>query len=246
MEYYLYHHGIAGQKWGKRNGPPYPLDASDHSSSEKKAGWKKSLDKKDNSDNSDKSKEKWHLSDKQKKAIKIGAAAVGTALLAYGAYKFSQSEKFGNLIKAGKRVAYKTLNHGYSASQADDEEARIWKDMLWDSACDDYENGDIRSLRSNLAGMMSALPHLQKFNNTHPGEQNDFDRMMSYIDNNGIKIREKLDTSKVGLFYDKNKPHGFQYTNFDYYDAVSTLEDNFCDERIADVKKLYSLLFGKW
>ena len=23
----LYHHGIKGQKWGKRNGPPYPLDA---------------------------------------------------------------------------------------------------------------------------------------------------------------------------------------------------------------------------
>ena len=24
----LYHHGVKGQKWGVRNGPPYPLDAS--------------------------------------------------------------------------------------------------------------------------------------------------------------------------------------------------------------------------
>lgn len=41
----LCHHGIAGQKWGKKLGPPYPIAASAHSASEKKAGWRKSLDK---------------------------------------------------------------------------------------------------------------------------------------------------------------------------------------------------------
>lgn len=40
---YLAHHGILGMKWGVKNGPPYPLGSSAHSSSEKKAGWRKSL-----------------------------------------------------------------------------------------------------------------------------------------------------------------------------------------------------------
>lgn len=40
---YLAHHGILGQKHGKRNGPPYPLKPGDHSASERKAGWRKSL-----------------------------------------------------------------------------------------------------------------------------------------------------------------------------------------------------------
>lgn len=45
MQYYLKHHGILGQKWGKRNGPPYPLGAEDHSAAEKKAakGYTKEL-----------------------------------------------------------------------------------------------------------------------------------------------------------------------------------------------------------
>lgn len=42
----LAHHGIMGQKWGRRNGPPYPLSPGAHSSAEKKANWEQSLDKK--------------------------------------------------------------------------------------------------------------------------------------------------------------------------------------------------------
>ena len=40
---YLAHHGILGQKWGRKMGPPYPLGASDHSAAEKKEGYKKSI-----------------------------------------------------------------------------------------------------------------------------------------------------------------------------------------------------------
>ncbi|MBQ8134793.1 MAG: hypothetical protein IJ192_10380 [Clostridia bacterium] len=105
MEYYLYHHGILGQHWGQRNGPPYPLNGSDHSVSEKKAGWRKSLDKgSDTSYTNGKknSKEKKHLTDNQKKAIKIGAAVVATALVTYGTYRLVKSGKLDTLAKAGK------------------------------------------------------------------------------------------------------------------------------------------------
>lgn len=41
QEQYLEHHGILGQKWGVKNGPPYPLGGGDYSKSEKKAIYKK-------------------------------------------------------------------------------------------------------------------------------------------------------------------------------------------------------------
>lgn len=37
----IQHHGILGQRWGKRNGPPYPLGGGDYTPSEKRAIYKK-------------------------------------------------------------------------------------------------------------------------------------------------------------------------------------------------------------
>lgn len=109
--YYLAHHGILGQKLGKKNGPPYPLDASDHSASEKKAGWRKSLDKGGKSEDNNKKKskeirapEKKGLTDKQKTALKVGAALAVTALAAYGTYKLNESGKLDSLIEKGQKA----------------------------------------------------------------------------------------------------------------------------------------------
>lgn len=68
-ESYLEHHGILGQKHGVKNGPPYPLKPSAHSASERKAGWRQSLD--------DPKKKKELV----KKAV-IGGVALGTVAAA--------------------------------------------------------------------------------------------------------------------------------------------------------------------
>ena len=106
----LSHHGILGQKWGKRNGPPYPLDYEAHSRTEKSRNSKARIDgkasttgsiKKSKNSNvtkinsskksskSEKDTKKKGLTDKQKKIIKgvaVGAgvaAAIGLSAYAY-------------------------------------------------------------------------------------------------------------------------------------------------------------------
>lgn len=95
---YLMHHGIKGQKWGKRNGPPYPLDSSQKSSSEKRS-------------------EKKGLTDKQKKYIAIGAAAAATALIAYGAYKIKAPKVATTSARLAANNMVKYITSGQKAAK---------------------------------------------------------------------------------------------------------------------------------
>lgn len=117
---YLEHHGILGQKWGKKNGPPYPLDEKQHSSAEKKAGWKKSL--KVSGSKSEGTNRNHKLTDEQKaqikKALKVGAVAASTALAVYGTYKLGTSGQFAKAISTGKKALSKitpTINPAVTA-----------------------------------------------------------------------------------------------------------------------------------
>lgn len=87
----LSHHGIAGQKWGHRNGPPYPLDASAHSKAEKDAMASKSGSSSSGSDVSvgkkfvaDNAKSGWSdlSSDEQMVLIELGVLTTAIAVSA--------------------------------------------------------------------------------------------------------------------------------------------------------------------
>ena len=89
----LYHHGIKGQKWGVRN--YQNEDGSYTEAGKERYGIGQKIKNK--------------LSDpKIKKAIKIGAAIAGTALLAYGSYKvYDVASKHADTILKGRLYAQK-------------------------------------------------------------------------------------------------------------------------------------------
>ncbi len=85
------------------NGPPYPLGASDHSASEKKARWRSSL-KKSSSTDENQNRQRRGLSDKQKRALKIGAAAIGVALVAGGTAYAVKTGKINFVKDCGRKA----------------------------------------------------------------------------------------------------------------------------------------------
>lgn len=82
----LEHHGIRGQKWGKKNGPPYPLDYDAHSSEEKKQNAKLAID-----GDASTGKTRKDLTEEQKATAKkiLKGVAITAGVVAVGAMTYS-------------------------------------------------------------------------------------------------------------------------------------------------------------
>lgn len=124
----LRHFGIKGMKWGvrryqnsdgtltaagkKRYDGDWDSKSHRPKSTTSKTSGSKGSSKAGNNDES----EKKGLTDKQKKALKIGAVAVGTAVAAYGAYKLKDAIKDKNfqiMAEKGKKVSEDFFNENY-------------------------------------------------------------------------------------------------------------------------------------
>lgn len=139
-ELILIHHGIKGQKWGVKNGPPYPLGASQKSPAEKRRArvhrpkatdmskarsTKADTDDESNAKDANSKKRRFQLSDKQKRALKIGAAAVGTALVAYGTYRLIKSDRLDPNTFLDSQLKRKTVEAADFETQIKDDLKKI-------------------------------------------------------------------------------------------------------------------------
>lgn len=111
-DFRLYHHGILGQKWGIRryqnsDGSLTPAGKKRYSVESIRNGARKKANSVKNSYN--------NLSDGQKKALKVGSAALGTALALYGA------KRFGDVLSEAKAEAYQQ-----AFERVAQENARVW------------------------------------------------------------------------------------------------------------------------
>ena len=104
-ELMLYHHGVLGQRWGKQNGPPYPLAAGAHSASEKKAGWRKSLSGK--------------ISDHRRRKADRDAAndvavQTGTNALNFSKHVTKQNSGYGTMRRYGEGLIKSRVSKEYA------------------------------------------------------------------------------------------------------------------------------------
>ncbi len=149
---YLAHHGILGQKWGHKNGPPYPLDADKHSANEKKKGWMQSL--------RDKSE--------AKKAAKKKQAALEKARKTKEANKKKQQlkeeyeAKKKKVLESGKpSEVYK-----YQGAMSNEELRRALDRIDMERRLSDMANKETKTGHQKIADLMSKAKDYKDWANT--------------------------------------------------------------------------------
>ena len=158
----LYHHGIFGQKWGKRNGPPYPLKPAKHSFREKRLGWRKSL--KDNREaDVPKQKKKDVDWDKHPDSKYFDSRKFGTDDLDRLTNRFNSEKAFNDAL-AAKLRSENMLDADKYRSMSRQQKRELYQKITEMEADADYYNAYQRQVQSqvNLIESQKRLAELTK------------------------------------------------------------------------------------
>ena len=158
----LYHHGIFGQKWGKRNGPPYPLKPGKHSFREKRLGWRKSL--KDNREaDVPKQKKKDVDWDKHPDSKYFDSRKFGTEDLDRLTNRFNSEKAFNDAL-AAKLRSENMLDVDKYKSMSRQQKRELYQKITEMEADADYYNAYQRQVQSqvNLIESQKRLAELTK------------------------------------------------------------------------------------
>lgn len=164
---YLMHHGILGMKWGVQNGPPYPLGASDHSASEKKAGWMKSLKAKSEA----------------KKRAKKRAAAIEKAKKTR-----AENEKQKKLEKEYEEKRQKILRSGkasevakYKGQMTNQELRDALNRIQWEAELSKYSAAETKSNFDKIDDVMKRVGTATDWVNKGVNAYNAIDKAMKLV-----------------------------------------------------------------
>lgn len=127
-EEHLEHHGIHGMKWGHKNGPPYPLRASQKSSTEKKtlSSEKEAQQKKQNK------KINYELLSKESKSIKDDTKEIVKVVSRIGKNKKDSKRPLADISDAELKRMVARLNMEKRYSELTSESTRGGFDKVTD------------------------------------------------------------------------------------------------------------------
>lgn len=171
------HHGIEGQKWGKRNGPPYPLDYGDHSSEEKK-----------------------HLSRSEKKNLKRDKKNLQRQVNMQKAYERASDKAF----RKEEDVLADRLNEArkiakYESEKMYDDMVKKYGSELVGNIPSQYKNVDSHNIRNALMLSAQVFGAPVGFYSLGTNERRSANRLYN-IEKNNLKKTEKFDRSRNNDF----------------------------------------------